>query len=251
MEVGEDAAVNCDERRQPAQTGTISKLHQPKVLIVNGIDRAEAASGRALLLELVDTLTSSEPDVLSILKSISIQIIFEANPSAADAECEVVSSESNNPAEEDVMEFILREKFTSVLFPVFGSIGLGGASYSGVKQLYEKHLADTYFEQLHRLNDCNPSITRMSKLINRINQLSNGTVALQLGLSCCAETISIKSLLSAHRSPLFQLLLSTRQGIAGVVTSQFSQPLNAIVKIVATRRDLASSDRYFVDFLIK
>ena len=70
LEVGDGAAANCAARKQSIQMGTISKLHQPKVLMVNGVDRAAAASGRNLLLNLVDMLISMEPDVLSVIKSV-------------------------------------------------------------------------------------------------------------------------------------------------------------------------------------
>ena len=241
LEVGDGAAANCAARKQSIQMGTISKLHQPKVLMVNGVDRAAAASGRNLLLNLVDMLISMEPDVLSVIKSVSVHLIFDADPSAADADCMAASNVARTSAEEAVTEFIAREKFTMVIAPGFQSIGLSGSPSLGLKQLYEKQLADVYLQQLHRLSDCNPSDRQLSTLINHINEVYNGTAALRLGMSCCAGAEKVAAVLSSHRIPLLQLLLSARQGIAGVVTTQYNQPLTAVTKVTATRRALVSS----------
>lgn len=241
LEIGDGAATNCAARKQSMQMGTISKLHQPKVLLVNGVGRAAAASGRNLLLNLVDMLISMEPDALSVIKSVSVHLIFDADPSAADADCTASSSVARTPAEEAVIEFIAREKFTMVLAPEFQSVGLDGSPSSGIKHLLEKQLADVYLQQLHRRNDCGSSDRQISTLVNHINEVYNGTAALRLGMSCCAGADQITAILLSHRAPLLQLLLSIRQGIAGVVTTQYNQPLTAAIKVRATRRTLVSS----------
>ena len=245
LEIGDGASANCAARKQSVQLGTVSKLHQPKVLVFNGIDRAAAASGRSFLLNLVNILTSSEPDALSVIKSVSVHLIFDADPSAADADCTAESNVARTPAEEDLVQFVEQEKFTMLLAPEFQSIGLTVSSRSGLKQFHEKQLADIYLQQLHKLSDCNRSDQKLSTVINRISEAFNGTVAMRLGISCCTGADQVEAISSSHRVALLQLFLSARQGIAGVVTSQFSQPLTAIVKVTATRRAMISSaDRY-------
>lgn len=244
LEIGEGADVDCNARKQMAQIGTTSKLHQPKILVVSGVSRAAAASGRNFLLNFVDVLTSSEPDALSVLKSASVHLVFDANPTEADADCATSSDSTKTTAEDAVVEFVAREKFTMVLATEFQSIGLAGSALSGLKHLHDKQLAEAYLQKLQRLSSCSPSERQSSTLINRINEVSNGTVALRLGLSCCAGAEQVGAILSSHRAPLLQLLLSARQGIAGIVTSQYSQPLDALIKVTGTRRTMTfSADR--------
>ena len=236
LQIGDGAAADCEARKEPNQIGTTSKLHQPKVLMVNGINRAAVASGRNFLLNLVDLFTSAEPDALAVLKSVSVHFMFDADPSQADADCVATNTTSNsttNASQEAVMKFIDSEQFTMVLTLDFKSIGLKGSSRFGMKQLREKQMADSYIKTLHRLNDCVPN--DQQPFIERLNDAFNGTVAFNLGLSCCAGADHVVAVLSSHRSALVQLLLSVRQGIAGIVTTQYSQPLSARIKISRTR----------------
>lgn len=245
MEIGDGAAANCATRKQSLQMGTVSKLHQPKVLVVNGVDRAAAASGRSLLLNLVDALISSEPDALSVIKSVSMHLIFDADPSAADADCAAPPNGAKTDAEETIVQFVEREKFTMVVTPEFQWVGLDGSSLSGLKQFREKQIVETYHQQIQGASDCSAGDRRLSTVINRISEDSNGTVAFHLGLSCCAEADQTDVIISSNRATLFQLFLTARQGIAGVVTSQFGQPLTAVIRVTAARRALISSaDRY-------
>lgn len=59
----------------------------------------------------------------------------------------------------------------------------------------------------------------------------NGTVAVTLGLSCCFDSGRIEAILSSHQTALMNLLLSARQGVAGVVTDPSGQPLSATLKL--------------------
>lgn len=245
LEIGDGADTDCNARKQSVQIGTTSKLHQPKILVVSGVNRAAAGSGRSFLLNFVDILTSSEPDAISVLKSASVHVIFDANPAEADADCATISDSTQTIAEDALVDFVSREKFTMVLAAEFQSIGLAGSALPGLKQLREKQLADTYLQKLQRFSSCSPSGRQPSTLINRINGVSNGTVTLRLGLSCCAGADQVNAILSSHRAPLLQLLLSARQGIAGIVTTQYSQPLDALIKVTGTRRTMAfSTDRF-------
>lgn len=238
---------NCEARKQPVQVGTTSKLHKPKILVVNGISRAGVASGRNILLNLVDVLTSTDSDAVSVLKSVSVHLIFDADPSEIEVECGTSSRAATTRAEDAVIEFIAREKFTMVIASEFQSIGLEGSALTGLKQFHEKKLANTYLQNIRGQTNCSSRDEQQSTLINRINEASNGTVAMQLGLFCCARDDhfdQIDAVLSLHRTALFQLFLSARQGVAGVVTSQYSQPLDAVIKVTGTRRVMAfPSDR--------
>uniref|UniRef100_A0A0N8E8A2 Carboxypeptidase D n=1 Tax=Daphnia magna TaxID=35525 RepID=A0A0N8E8A2_9CRUS len=240
LEIGDGAAANCATRKQPIQMGTVTKLHQPKVLVVNGIDRAAVASGRTFLLSLVDALISSDSDALSVIKSVSMHLIFDADPSAADEDCAATSS-TKTDAEEAIIQFVQREKFTMILTPEFQWIGLVESSLSGLKQFREKQLVETYHHQMQGASDCSPGERRSSTVLNHISEISNGSITFRLGLSCCAKSDQTNAILTSHRATLFQLFLTARQGIAGVVTSQFGQPLAAIVKVTAARRAMISS----------
>lgn len=128
-----------------------------------------------------------------------------------------------------------------ILTPEFQWIGLVESSLSGLKQFREKQLVETYHHQMQGASDCSPGERRSSTVLNHISEISNGSITFRLGLSCCAKSDQTNAILTSHRATLFQLFLTARQGIAGVVTSQFGQPLAAIVKVTAARRAMISS----------
>lgn len=238
--------------------------HRPKVLIIGGW---ASASGRSFSLALLDSL-SSALDSRHILKDVSVHLILDGDPSAqADAnECSAPAQVAAD-AEEALSQFAFKEKFTFILSTDFRSVGLsGGSSWSsvGVRKLQERQLTDAYIRQLstasrsdsqryfganlmysqiifHLIScffsiisggsNCHRTDNSISSAIAHLSGSLNGTVALRLGLSCCADSERTEAILSAHRTALLDLVLAARQGVAGFVTDPSGQPLAAVVTV--------------------
>ena len=253
------APADCALRKQATQTGTVFKLHVPKILLVAGTDRASSASGRRFMLALLEALTSNEPILLQLLESVSLHLIFDVDPAASDADCTAAPIPIGMAAEEALVNYVAREKFAMVLTPEFQTIGLSGPSQFGLKSQLEKQLTDVYIQHLNRITSCNPAVNRPKlPLLSRLATTSNSTLLFRLGLSCCAGSNQVEAILDAHRSALWQLVLSSRQGIAGLVTNPEGQPLVSTVKVTSStsRRAITEPpylDRYCIynKFLIK
>lgn len=80
-----------------------------------------------------------------------------------------------------------------------------------------------------RAADAYPEDNQPTQFASRLAGFFNGSVVLRLGVACCRDSEKIGGLLTAHRPALLRLALSARQGIAGVVTDSFGQPLTSTV----------------------
>ena len=246
VEVSDGATADCAIRKQQAQAKTVSKLHVPKVLIMAGTDRASSASGRRFMLALLETLTSSQPDVLQVLRSVSLHLIFDADPSASDVDCTASPVAMGAAAEEAIINYAIREKFAMILIPEFQTIGPTGLSQSGLRLQLEKQLGEIYIQHLNRLTSCSPAVNR-PKLPFLSRLAVNSTAMFRLGMSCCTGANQIEPIFAAHRSALMQLLLSSRQGIAGLVTNPEGQPLVSTVKVTSSTSRRAITEPPYLD----
>ena len=241
--VGDGAAAECAGRNQPSRLGTVTIQHRPKILIVSGAaDRAASLSGRSLLLALIDSLLASadDPETQHVLKNVSLHFIMDADPSAEDVDC-TSSADSNGSgakAQEMIIRFATKEKFALILAVDFKTVGPVGTSNSTLREQQEKKMADDYIRQLNaagtmslvsyncgRAADAYPETNEPTQFASRLAGYFNGTIVLRLGASCCRDSDRVEALLTAHRSALIRLALSTRQGVAGLVTDAFGQPL--------------------------
>lgn len=207
----------------------------PQVLVVNGIDRAGAAAGRTLLLNIVDLLTGPGALVQQLLQTVSVHLMFDVNPWASDADC--TSNNSNTTLmsgtlEKALLHFIAQEKFAMIVAPSLQSIGINGMSSSGLKKKYEEQLATEYLENLKgELEKCNRN-HREHSLLKRVAEDFNSSVTLDVGVSCCSDVARV---VESNGSTLLKLLLAARQGIAGVITNQLGEPLTgAVVRLTST-----------------
>lgn len=244
LEITEGAAANCAARKQPVQIGTVSRQHKPKILILSGDDRSNAAFGRSLLLSFADLLTSGEADANLVLKSVSVHVIFDLNPSVKEEGC--TSSSPVITEDDSFLRFLSKENFALVLNAGFHSEYLIGPSITGVRSMREKTTIESFKGQRVETAKCASTNPSSSSLIQSIASTINGTIALDIGLTCCANRERVPDVLTKYRTFLYRLLLSPRQGIAGVVTNPSQQPLSATIRVTATnsRRAMdASTDR--------
>ena len=237
LEVSAGAVEHCSARKDPGKLGTVTMLLQPKVLLINGIDRSSAAAGRSLLLKLVDLLTRPDADVQNLLKTISIHIIFDASPASSDAECSPASNATrmDSAGGELRLRFVTEEKFSLILSPNFQSVGISALSRFDVKQRHEKQLAAAYLRKLDRIANCSGSAPDQPPVLQNLVRNFNSCVVLDLGVSCCSYDIA--AILESHRSALLNLLLASHQGIGGVVTTHFDEPLSSTVRVTSSLGD--------------
>ena len=207
-----------------------------QILIVNGIDRAGAAAGRTLLLSLVDLLTGPGAQVQQVLQTVSVHLMFDVNPRSPDADC--TASDTSNTTlpsqtvEEALLHFIAQEKFTMIVAPNLQSIGVHGMSSSGLKKKYEEQIAAEYLGNIKgSLEKCSRGHGEYS-VLKRVAEDFNSSVTFDLGVSCCSD---VAQLLDSNGAALLKLMMSARQGIAGVVTSQAGEPLiGAVVRLTSS-----------------
>lgn len=250
LEITEGAAANCAARKQPVQIGTVSKQHKPKVLLLSGADRANAAFARSFLLSLTDLLTSGESDASLVLKSVSVHLIFDLNPAVKDAGC--ASSDSKVLEDDSFLQFLFKEKFTMVLNAGFQSEYVVGPSKAGMRNIREKKFIELYKQLRGEVTKCSSNDQSPTPISQNIASTINGTVALDIGFTCCARQDRVADVVKSHRIPLYQMFMSARQGIAGIVTSPSHQPLTSTIKVSATnsRRAMDTlTDKYDVYFL--
>ena len=192
-------------------------------MIVSGLDRSAAASGRGFLLNLADLLTT-DPSAALLLKSVNIHLIFDANPSVPDAVCDSVGPQTS--VSNVLLDWIEPERFAMVVAIHFHSVGISGSSSYGLKHQLETDVAAAYDRNLERPTECDGKLRSNSSsavMMQLISRQSNATLALNLGLSCCSD--EIVPILNSHQKALLNLLLFSRQGINGIVTTQYSEPL--------------------------
>lgn len=236
LEASAGAAQHCSARREPTKLGKVTIRSQPKILIVNGIDRAGAAAGRTLLLSLVDLLTGPGAQVQQVLQTVSVHLMFDVNPRSPDADC--TASDTSNTTlpsqtvEEALLHFIAQEKFTMIVAPNLQSIGVHGMSSSGLKKKYEEQIAAEYLGNIKgSLEKCSRGHGEYS-VLKRVAEDFNSSVTFDLGVSCCSD---VAQLLDSNGAALLKLMMSARQGIAGVVTSQAGEPLiGAVVRLTSS-----------------
>lgn len=234
LEISAGAVEHCSARKDPVKLGTVTMLLQPKVLLINGVDRASAAAGRNLLLKFVDLLIRPDADVQNLVKTISIHIIFDANPASSDAECWSASNATRmDPAAEQVLlRFVAEEKFSLILSPSFQSVGVTGLSRFGVKQRHEHQLAATYHRKLDQVTNCSSSTRYESPVLQNVARSFNSCLVLDLGMSCCSHDTT--AVLQSHRGAILGLLMASHQGVGGVVTTQFGEPLSSAVRLTSS-----------------
>jgi len=207
-----------------------------QVLMVNGIDRAGAAVGRALLLDMVDLLTGPGAQAQQLLQAVSVHLMFDVNPLASDVDC--TSNQSNTTMmsgaiEETLLRFIAQEKFAMIVAPSLRSIGVNGMSNSDLKKKYEQQLAAEYLKNFKgEPGKCDRDHGEYS-LLKRVAEDFSGSVTLDVGVSCCSADVA--QVVESNGAAMVKLLMAARQGIAGVVTSQSGEPLaRAVVRLTSS-----------------
>ena len=213
--------------------GSYSHLLQASVLVVNGLSRVRANVGTNFLLSFADYLTSDE-DAVRLLDNVSVHLMFDADPSRKDDDdCRSSLKGERVRNEASLLNYLDQEKFAMVVALNLQSIGFSGFKGTGINQQLISSLATTYFQRFVGDKTCAASFE--SSTLAMFN--SSDSLVLNLGISCCSNNTSVQ-ISDSNKLSILSLIHSARQGIAGVVTTLFSEPLSqAVVRVLQPSGD--------------